>query len=151
MDGAFKNILVPMDFSLGSSQALTKAVVLARQCNAASTLLYVMDLNGQANPTGPANPGKLQQRLFEEGRRQLEQTIQQLAEEQVAVRTLIQEGLPCETICEAARQSDLIVLGKSKPKSFWHWFSRRTVGAVLEKAPCPVLVVRAQKPREPTN
>ena len=38
-------------------------------------------------------------------------------------------------------QSDLIVLGKSKPKSFWHWFSRRTLEAVLEKAPCPVLVV----------
>jgi nucleotide-binding universal stress UspA family protein len=105
-------------------------------------------LNLHTPPTGPANAAKLEERLEKEGRGQLGETVRKLMRERVKLRTLIQEGLPSERICESARQSDLIVIGKSKPKPFWHLFSRRTVEAVLDNAPCPELVVREQKPNE---
>ena len=58
------------------------------------------------------------------------------------VQTLIREGLPSEEIVAAAADHDLIVIGQRRAKRFWQMFSRHTVQAVLERAPCPVLVVR---------
>jgi nucleotide-binding universal stress UspA family protein len=147
-EGTIRNILVPTDFSPGSSRALTKAVALAHQCKAAITLLYVMDLCLHTPPTGPANADQLKSDLEREGRERLGETIVKLRRERVELHPMVQEGPPNERICEAARRCDLIVMGKSK-KPFWHLFSRRTVDAVLEKAPCPVLVVPA-KESEPT-
>lgn len=140
IEGAITNILVPTDFSSCAAQALRKAIHLARQCGAAVTLLHVVDVNAHIPSTGPANAEKIERELWLAGRRQLDQTVLELAGEKVEVQTVIQEGLPYERICEAARQADLIVFGKSKPKPFWHLFSRRTVKAVLDRAPCPVLV-----------
>ncbi|MDB6036170.1 MAG: putative Universal stress protein [Verrucomicrobiales bacterium] len=146
MPATIKHILVPIDFSSCSMQALKKAVPLARQCGATITLLYVMDLSFHTPPTGPANADKLKMELEAEGRVRLGETIQELKGQGVELRTMIQEGLPYERICEAARQSDVIVIGNTKPKPFWHLFSRRTAEAVLEKAPCPVLIVQDHEP-----
>ena len=104
---------ISYDFSSCSIQALAKAVVLARQFGAAITLIYVMDLNLHTPPMGPANPEKIQKLLFKEGREQLDNMAMKLMDERVELRTVIQEGLPCESICEAARQSDLIVIGNA--------------------------------------
>jgi nucleotide-binding universal stress UspA family protein len=146
MVATLKHILVPIDFSPCSMEALKTAVPLARQCGATITLLYVMDLSFHTPPTGPANADKLKEELEAEARVRLGEIIHDLMGQGVELRTMIQEGLPCERICEAARPSEVIVIGKARPKPFWHLFSRRTAEAVLEKAPCPVLVVQEHEP-----
>jgi nucleotide-binding universal stress UspA family protein len=100
-----------------------------------------MDLNLHTPPIGPANADKLKERLARDGQELLSNTINELKEERVKMLPLIKEGLPHQEICDAARHSDLIVIGKNRRNSFWKLFSRRTVQAVVEEATCPVLVV----------
>jgi nucleotide-binding universal stress UspA family protein len=136
-----KRILVPTDFSACSAPALRQAQALARQWGAAITLLYVVDLNIHTPLTGPTNAEKLRAELWKEGQGRLGQLVLEMVGEQADVQTMIAEGLPSEEIAEAARGFDLIVIGKRKPKPFWHLFSRRTLDGVLKCAPCPVMVV----------
>jgi nucleotide-binding universal stress UspA family protein len=139
-----KQILLPTDFSACSRHALDEAVALAQECGARITLLYVVDLNLHTPPTGPANAEQLKAELWAEGVGQLGQEVVGLLGKQVEVQTLIREGLPRDEILQAAEGHDLIVIGRRR-KSFWKWFSRHTVEGVLEAAPCPVLVVRADE------
>ena len=143
-----RRILVPTDFSPCSARAVAEAVKLARQCDASLTLLYVVDLERHTAPVGPTDAGKLRKDLWEQGVAQLGQTILGLVGKRVEAQTLLVEGLPAETIADVAQRYDLIVIGEGKPKPFWQLFSRRTVGAVLDQAPCPVLVVQEQDPGE---
>jgi nucleotide-binding universal stress UspA family protein len=105
-------------------------------------MLHVIDLNYHTPLSGPTDPRELGRRLYQEARLGLDRLMRELAGEPVAVSAIIEEGLPHERICALARECDLMVVGVEKPKPFWRWFSRRTAQVVLEKSPCPVLVVR---------
>jgi nucleotide-binding universal stress UspA family protein len=78
MQWIIKHILVPTDFSPCSSRALKMAVILARQCSAVITLLYVMDLSFHTPPAGPANANELEEELGTEGRTRLGEIVQEL-------------------------------------------------------------------------
>lgn len=146
MESKITHLLVPTDFSPCSKLAMEKALPLARQCGAAITLLHVVDVNYHIPQEGPASADMLRARLEAEGRERLGAAARELTKQGVELRTLLDEGLPCESICDIARKCDLIVIGKRKPKPFWSWFSRRTLERVLDQAPCPVLVVPESKP-----
>lgn len=140
----FNNILVPVNFSPATPAAVKRAIGLARLCGGSVTLLYVMDLNLHTPLVGPANADKLKDRLARDGQELLLNTINDFKDEGVKICALITEGLPHQEISEAARHSDLIVIGKNRRSSFWNLFSRRTVEAVLDEATCPVLVVQCR-------
>jgi nucleotide-binding universal stress UspA family protein len=138
-------VLVPVDFSAPSREALRYAVSLAKEPQATVMLLYVVDLN-LAGLDAPAEVPRLVEEMHTEGERHLAE----LASEEVAgvcpVATIIRSGRPFHEIVEAARElkADLIVLATHGYTKLKHVLLGSTAERVVRHADCPVLVVRGQ-------
>jgi len=132
-----RKLLVPTDFSAASNKAVKCGAALASQCNAALTILHVVDINSQV-ATGTA--GDLMTNLWAQGSAQIAQLAGSLSG-QVEVQTMLGEGLPWEVIVEKSRDFDLLVLGKKGGKRGLKIFSQRTTQRVVENAACPVMVM----------
>jgi nucleotide-binding universal stress UspA family protein len=137
---AIRKILVPTDFSAASSKAVEHAVAIANQCNAALTILHVIDINAQASPQGFGSGQELMNHLWTEGSARMGQLAWSLCG-QVEAQTAVQEGLPWEEIVERSHDFDLVLLGGSRGRKRWNLFSKHTAQRVLENAACPVVVV----------
>lgn len=129
-------ILVPIDFSERSRQALAYARSLAARCGATVELLHVVDVSAVDGFVGHANPTVWLEAL-EDARRK----IIELAKGD-PVKVL--EGRPADVIIDHAQavKADMIVMGSLGRTGL----ERLLVGSVAERvvrlAPCPVLVVR---------
>ena len=129
----FQNILIPTDFSGAAEHAVQHALTLAAREQAQTLLLHVLP--------GMEVPGP-------EDRRQAtaEQWLQDLARQaSVPVHTLVVWGDPAAEICRVAqeRQSDLIVISTHGRTGRELEFIGSVADAVVRRAPCAVLILRA--------
>ena len=129
----FQNILIPTDFSGAAEQTVQHALTLAAREQAQILLLHVLP--------GMALPGT-------EDKRQAtaEQWLQDLARHaSVPVHTLVVWGDPAAEICRVAqeRQSDLIVISTHGRTGRELAFIGSVADAVVRRAPCAVLLLRA--------
>ena len=129
----FQNILIPTDFSGSAEPAVQHALTLAAREQAQILLLHVLP--------GMAGPGP-------EDRRQAtaEQWLQELARQaSVPVHTLVVWGDPAAEICRVAqeRQSDLIAISTHSRTGRELAFIGSVADAVVRRAPCAVLLLRA--------
>ena len=140
-----REILVPVDFSAASSQALTVASEWAERFGACVHLLYAIE-----PPTVPQwgyvflalREGKLRK----EAEEQLNKLRRHVARA-VTVTTEVRSGYGAEyEICEIARKrkTDLIVIGSHGAGAIRRAMMGSTAERVVRHAPCPVLVVREQ-------
>lgn len=142
-----KRILVPVDFSEESLNAVAYARDLAKQFEAELLLLHVIEpihfiteseVYTQQRHLSQAQLGRLAEALREEGQR---------------FRNMIKGGIPSKVIVETARsaRASLIVMGTHGRSGLAH----AVIGSVAEKvvrtASCPVLTVRrpARSDRKP--
>lgn len=139
-----KQILVPIDFSDCSKKALEYAIPFAREHNAVITMLYVADPAYHVGEYGGIDYAQLEGSMREEG----EKELAQLAEDQlrgiVSTGTLVRLGSPAREIIEAACSlpADLIVISTHGRTGLKHVFLGSVAEHVVQRAPCPVLVVR---------
>ena len=147
-----KRILVPLDFSEPSLQALDYAVDFARPYKAQLTLLHVVEPIYFPAADGYAagyDPGVLLRHIERSAHDELSATAARLRARGVTVRTVQRLGRPHRAIVETALKlkSDLIVIATHGRTGL----SRVVMGSVAERvvrgAACPVLVVRAAKAR----
>jgi nucleotide-binding universal stress UspA family protein len=129
----FQNILIPTDFSGAAEPAVQHALTLAARAQAQILLLHV--LPGMAGPSP-------------EDRRQAtaEQWLQELARQaSVPVHTLVVWGDPAAEICRVAqeRQSDLIAISTHSRTGRELAFIGSVADAMVRRAPCAVLLLRA--------
>jgi len=132
-----KRILVPIDFSPASCTAIDRALAIANEHAAGLTILHVVDINTQ---TEAEDSETLMKRLWSESASQMAQLAGKFSG-QIKARTMIEEGLPWETIIEKTQDYDLVVLGKDNAKTRHTLFSQHTAQRVFEGAACPVMVV----------
>lgn len=142
-----KKILVPVDFSECARKALQYAIPLAKEHNAAITLLYVM--------TPPAYVGGefgIADYGFErETRAGSEKALARLVVDEVrgevSADTVVRSGSPAVEIIEAAKQiaADLIIVSTHGHTGLKHVFLGSVAEHVVRRAPCPVLIVREQQ------
>ena len=143
-----ERILVPLDFSPASMEALDYAVWLAKQFRAAIHLVHVYPPDEASAP----GAGHL---LFESA-----QAIERLNEELTGIHRKhvptfrpdnchIRGGRPYEEIVRVAREidADLIVLSTRGYSGLKHLLLGSTAERVVRNAPCPVLVARKRKQR----
>jgi len=129
----FQNILIPTDFSGSAEHAVQHALTLAAREQAQILLLHVL-------PSMEV-PGT-------EDRRQAtaEQWLQELARQaSVPVHTLVVWGDPAAEICRVAqeRQSDLIAISTHGRTGRALELIGSVADAVVRRAPCAVLLLRA--------
>jgi universal stress protein A len=137
-----KEILVPIDFSEASVNALRYARALAAGQRAHVTLLNVVEEPGSFRTLDAVG----QRRACHEQRAG---RLQELADHElgsrVAARIAVREGNPCAEIARLASQChvDLIVVGRHEHHGLWQWMHGHTASRLSKKAPCPVLLLKA--------
>ena len=147
-----QEILVPIDFSTASREALIVASQWAQLHDAALHLLYVIE-----PPTVPQwgyvflalREGKLRK----EAEAQLK-TFRRWVPAALPVTLEVRSGYGAEyEICQLAqkRNTDLIVIGSRGASPIRRALMGSTAEQVVRHAPCPVLVVREQVRTEKTS
>jgi nucleotide-binding universal stress UspA family protein len=141
-----ERILVPVDCSDCSLDALAYAVVVAQQAQASLMLLHVLE---------PVSYGLDftfgQSRTREEEREIWTKRLEGLASSHqhshVPMESQLRGGLPADSILDAVQSVsyDLIIMGTHGRRGISHVMSGSVVEAVLRKARCPVIAVRSQK------
>jgi nucleotide-binding universal stress UspA family protein len=138
-----KKILVPVDFSEHSAQALRVAADLSLKYGASITLLHVNDLVISLAPY-PALPPRIIETAAAEARTLLERTQAQAASLGVGkVDANLIDGQPFHEIVRFAEQGDydLIVMGTHGRSGFNRFLLGSVAERVVRRAGRPVLTV----------
>ena len=141
-----ERILVPVDFSDCSLDALEYAAVVAQQAKASLMLLHVLE---------PVSYGldftlghsRTREQVRETWTKRLEELASSLKMTDIPVAFQLRGGHPADSILDSARTlpCDLIVMGTHGRRGISHVISGSVAEAVLRKALCPVLTVRSLK------
>ena len=147
---ACHRLLVPIDGSDCSLDALEYAAVIARPAKASIDVLHVLE---------PVSYGldftfdNAQQRahLRESMKKKVDQLCMALAASGLTVKGHVVGGLAVDSILSQAKalSSDVIVMGTHGRRGFSHALAGSVTEAVLRRAECPVFTVRSPKFRSP--
>ncbi len=143
---ALDRIVVPVDFSDCSVDALEYAAIVAQQAQASVQLLHVLEpVSYGLDFTLPLSAARAQKR--EAVIRRLAGLVAALEAVNVKAEPLVRGGLPGDSILDAARiwSADMIVMGTHGRRGLSHAFYGSVVESVLRKSHCPVLTVRNPK------
>jgi universal stress protein A len=141
-----QRILVPIDFSDHSKNALKYAISFAQQFKASIDLIYVVE------PTvypadfsfGQIGFPNVEDELQVHGNEELENLIKNEIAGKVTSRKVVRTGKPFYEINQYAleRDIDLVIIATHGHSGMEHILFGSTTEKVVRKAPCPVLVVR---------
>jgi len=146
---SLRKILVPIDFSEYSKKALQYAVPFARQFNAKIYLLYVVE------PTvypadfsfGQIGMPNVENELRVKGEEELQELIKNEIKGVVPSEASVKVGLPFVEVVSFAKDEaiELIIVATHGHTGVEHILFGSTAEKIVRKAPCPVLVVRAEE------
>lgn len=144
--GALDRILVPIDFSDYSLNALEYAVVVAQRAKASLTLLHVLEPVSYGLDFTLPHMTKREQ-VRDAIKERLSGLVTALTTVQVKADHLLRGGLPGDSILDAARSqpADMIIMGTHGRRGLSHAFYGSVAESVLRKAHCPVLTVRSPR------
>ncbi len=141
-----ERILVPVDFSDCSLDALKYAVAVAKQAKASVMLLHVLEpvSYGLDFTLGTSRARRLEVETWTKRLEELAATHQHPG---MVVESRLRGGIPADSILDAAQTHpcDLIVMGTHGRRGISHALSGSVAEAVLRKAHCPVIAVRSQQ------
>ncbi|MDF1611540.1 universal stress protein [Stygiobacter electus] len=140
-----KNILVPIDFSDYSKNALKYAVEFAKTFTAKLYLIYVVEPMiypadfSMGQIAIPSTDIDIQSRAEEEFKK-----LTNEIDKSLQVETIIKTGKPFVEINETALEKDidLIIIATHGHTGVEHLLFGSTAEKVVRKAPCPVLTLR---------
>jgi len=143
-----KTILVPIDFSDCAKKALQYALPLAKEHEAAITLVHVI-----ATPSYPIGEfGGLEYATLQADTSDLiDKKLNELAVDEAAgevpVDAVVRTGSPAAEIIDVARKlpADVIVISTHGRTGLKHVLLGSVAEQVVRHAPCPVLVVRERE------
>ena len=142
---AVKSILVPIDFSAPSKNALAYAVPFAEQFGAKLTLLNVVEPVATPDFAKSFPLAMENDQVMAECKRELDRVVKQSGvSPRLVEKTLVRFGRSFHEIADAARtlKVDLIVIATHGYSGLKHALLGSTTERVVRHAPCPVLVVR---------
>jgi len=146
-----QTILVAVDFSDVTSRVSQVATSLAAAFRGKLILLHVEEPEpsfvGFEPGTLPMPPQVVRDTRLRD--KQLEELREKLSAGGTEVTALHLQGPMAERICQEAQRhsADLIVIGSHGHGALYNLFVGSVTSGVLKEAPCPVLVVPAEKRR----
>lgn len=142
-----QKLLVPVDFSPHSTEAVRFAADLARRYEASLELMHAFHIQTYAMPEGYVVPTQEQFGLIVQ---QLEAQLAGAKKDALEagasnVETKLLQGRPASEILKFAREdkADLIVMGTHGRTGIKHVLIGSVAENVVRHAACPVLIVRA--------
>jgi nucleotide-binding universal stress UspA family protein len=154
MNDTIRTVLVPVDFSPYSDEAVAYATRLARRLDASIELLHVVEdpyLTGTWSPDiyVPDVIDSLAA-LVSDAQDRLERTTASVRAQGVPATAVVRRGSAARAIIEHAATGDfdLIVLGTHGRTGLAHVLLGSVAERVVRLAPCPVLTVKATSVRQ---
>jgi nucleotide-binding universal stress UspA family protein len=143
---SLERILVPIDFSDCSLDALEYAVQVARRSRASIRLFHVLEPVSYGLDFSLLHVAK-REKIREVIGERLSGLAKALAAVQVPTDVELRGGLPSDSILDGAKTmpADLIVMGTHGRRGLSHTLSGSVAEAVLRRSSCPVLTVRSPK------
>lgn len=148
----FRTIVVPVDFSETSHDAVKAAVDLARQGQGTVRLIHVV-ADGFHTPSMAELAGvdfpEITRRWIEEAEERLQTFAVDHHLDSARVTTAVAVGAPAAEIVRYAREhaADLIVLGSHGHGAFRRFMLGSVAERVIRQAGCPVMVVPHRRQR----
>jgi len=141
----FQRVLVPVDFTPASLEALRHAAILAERFRSAVCLLHVLQPHPFAISEGVFPGMKSNDELVHESTEQLSRLARKELPSDQPVTPLVRRGQPALEILRAAatQQADLLILTTQR-RSLWRWILLGSTVRVQRHAPCTVLVFRCE-------
>jgi nucleotide-binding universal stress UspA family protein len=143
-----RRILVPIDFSAHSKNALRYAVPMAEAFGASLHLVYVVE------PTiYPADLGfgqvvlpAVEDELRDKGSDELKKMIEREIGDRVKATSAVRTGKPHQEILREAQETgvDLIIVASHGHTGVEHMLFGSTASRVVRLAECPVMTIRPQ-------
>ncbi len=146
-----KNILVPLDFTDVSRNALTYAIAFAESLDARVTLFHAY----HTIPAIPEFPSESHDQELEELRSKAQKSLESVCAEvdkgKVECAYVNLEGYARESIIQYADQNnpDLIIMGTESISPIDKIIFGTTTGKVLKKVSCPILVIPQETKYQP--
>ena len=146
-----RRILVPVDFSDPSLQALDYAIEFGRRFKPELVVLHVLEpiyYPGPPDMYGPGyDMGLVYRELERAAREQLSRVAAPLQKKRLTVRTLLCVGTASHAIVDTAKRlrADLIIMSTHGRTGLSHVLMGSVAERVVRIATCPVLTVRGQK------
>ena len=142
-----KTILVPIDFSQPSNDALRYAIRLADQFGAVLRLVHVVEPAPVINDLPNVALIRSDAEIMKAAKVKLQAIAQDDIDELIPVYPEVRTGKPYQEIVAAAKvgNADLIVIATHGYTGLKHALLGSTAERVVRHAHCPVLVVRQNK------
>lgn len=143
-----RRILVPVDFSDPSRQALRSAFALARRFDSRLAVVHVTRRNRPDSHVAAEQVG-ISFDTRRAGRAKLTEFVATELKGDVEPTRLVSDGVPFDEIAKAAKawEADLVVIATHGYTGLKHLLLGSTAERVVRCAPCPVLVVRSREQR----
>lgn len=143
---ALQHILVAVDFSDCSLEALEYAIQLAKQFGAPMTILHVLEPVTYGLDFTLVHAGE-RKKMRERIESQLSVFVTAVESQGLPARYAIRGGTPADSILSSLQEAkaDLIVMGTHGRRGLSHVLKGSVAEAVLRRAPCPVLTVKSPK------
>jgi nucleotide-binding universal stress UspA family protein len=142
-DRRFQRLLIPVDFSASSLEALEYGVQLARHIGATVTILHVLEpvAYGLDFTLGGSVEWRTQ-KAYVEGRLEILRAL--CTSNGLTAEHILKAGLPADSIRDYAgrQQPDLMIMGTHGRRGISRMLSGSVAETMLRLAPCPVLTVR---------
>jgi nucleotide-binding universal stress UspA family protein len=139
----FRRLLIPIDFSASSLEALEYGVQFAKHLKATLTILHVLEpvAYGIDFTLGDTLQWR-KQRAYLEGRLEILRAL--CVSNGITAEHVLQAGAPVDSIRDYAshQQPDLVVMGTHGRRGITRILSGSVAEAMLRLAPCPVVTVR---------
>ena len=148
---SIRSILVPIDFSLHSKNALKYAVPLAEKFRASLHLVYVVEPTIYPADLGFGQvvlPG-VEEELREKGGEELQSLMEKEIGGRVKSSCAVRTGNPHQEILREAEELGvaLIVVATHGHSGVEHMLFGSTADRIVRNAKCPVLTVRPEQPK----
>jgi nucleotide-binding universal stress UspA family protein len=140
------SLLVPIDFSDCSLDALEYATEVAKQFSASLRILHVLEPASYGIDFTTSNSAE-RDRIRDRVHSNMERLVPAIRPTGLTVDTAQRGGIPWESILLTAQESmsDLIVMGTHGRRGISHIVKGSVAEAVLRRSACPVLTVKSPK------
>jgi nucleotide-binding universal stress UspA family protein len=145
----FKHIILPIDGSDFSLQAVDLAASLAKEQGSSCTVLTVVDIVPAA-ALAAATPDLVNawlKTLDEQAHVAVNEAVDRMRAAGIEANAEVAKGSPADAIVEMAKRQagDLIVMGSHGRSGLRRLFLGSVAESVLRSAPMPVLIVRGEE------